>query len=125
MPKDLAEFGGILKVKVVKIEGFAETAGFMDKTDPFVELKMGEETFKTAVKNNAGGSAEFNEQFCFDKQEGEQTMRLRVLDSDTLSNDLLGSRDIDLDDSSTGNGWYTVVSNGKETGKVFLEFAYD
>mmetsp|Transcript_5274 Transcript_5274/g.12677 ORF Transcript_5274/g.12677 Transcript_5274/m.12677 type:complete len:126 (+) Transcript_5274:97-474(+) len=125
MPKDLAEFGGVLKVKVVKIQGFTEQAGFMDKTDPYVELEMGEETYKTATKNNAGGNAVFDEEFAFNKQEGEQTLRVRVYDSDTLSSDLLGARDVDLDDSSTGNGSFDVVKDGKVTGQVFIEFSYN
>lgn len=109
----------------MKIDGFSDTAGFMDKTDPFVELELGKEKYKTKVMNNAGGKADFNEEFAFDKKEGDQTIRLKVYDSDTMSNDLLGSRDIDLDDSSTGNGWYNVVKGGKETGKVLLEFSYN
>eukprot|EP00287_Rhodomonas_sp_CCMP768_P009124 CAMPEP_0196724438 /NCGR_PEP_ID=MMETSP1091-20130531/6285_1 /TAXON_ID=302021 /ORGANISM="Rhodomonas sp., Strain CCMP768" /LENGTH=125 /DNA_ID=CAMNT_0042066553 /DNA_START=66 /DNA_END=443 /DNA_ORIENTATION=+ len=125
MPKDLAEFGGVLKVTVIKIQGFDESSGFMDKTDPFVELEMGEEKFKTATKNNAGGNAEYNEEFAFNKQEGEQTLKVRVYDSDTLSNDLLGQRDVDLDDESTGNGSFDVVKDGKVTGQVFIEFAYN
>ena len=34
-------FEGVLAVLVHSIVDFSDTAGFMDKTDPFVELKVG------------------------------------------------------------------------------------
>ena len=33
----------------------------MDRTDPFVQLTLGEHTASTTVKGNAGGTADFNE----------------------------------------------------------------
>jgi len=38
---------GILHVTVHRIEGFSDTAGFMDKTDPYVQLTLGKEKRKT------------------------------------------------------------------------------
>jgi len=52
---------GDVHVKVYSIRNFKDTAGFMDKTDPFVQLTVGRITHKTTVKNNAGGSAVFDE----------------------------------------------------------------
>jgi len=123
--KDLADFAGVFKVTVVSISGFDETAGFMDKTDPFVTVKLGDEEFCTDVKSNAGGEAEFNEEFCFDKKEGADNLRVTVWDDDTLSNDLLGDRNVDLDDESINKGEFEVTKDGKVTGKVVLEFDWD
>ena len=36
-------------------------AGWMDRTDPFVQLTLGEQSASTTVKSNAGGTADFNE----------------------------------------------------------------
>ena len=40
-------FGGQIHVTVHRIEGFSDTAGFMDKTDPYVQLVLGKEKRKT------------------------------------------------------------------------------
>ena len=42
-------FEGILHVAVHRIEGFSDTAGFMDKTDPYVQLVLGKEKRKTRL----------------------------------------------------------------------------
>ena len=44
-----------------RIIGFSDKAGWMDRTDPFVQITLGGHTASTFVKNNAGGTAEFNE----------------------------------------------------------------
>ena len=49
-PKVKTSFVGQLHVKVFKIEGFADSAGMMDKTDPYVRVTMGKSTKKTSVK---------------------------------------------------------------------------
>lgn len=49
-PKAKTSFVGQLHVKVFKIEGFADSAGMMDKTDPYVSATMGKSTKKTSVK---------------------------------------------------------------------------
>jgi len=48
-----------------------------------------------------------------------------VWDDDTLSNDLLGDRNVDLDDESINKGEFEVTKDGKVTGKVVLEFDWD
>jgi len=48
-------FAGVLHITVVKIEDFSDSAGFMDKTDPYVRLRLGEESQRTVCLDNAGG----------------------------------------------------------------------
>jgi Ca2+-dependent lipid-binding protein len=62
----LAFAASVLIVKVHRISGFTDNAGWMDRTDPFVQLMYGKQKAKTKVKNNGGGNAEFNEVFFFD-----------------------------------------------------------
>ena len=52
---------GDIHIRVYSVSNFKETAGFMDKTDPFVQLTIGKISHKTKIKNNAGGSALFDE----------------------------------------------------------------
>jgi dynein heavy chain len=41
-----------LKVKVHKIDGFSDTSGFLDRTDPYVSLQFGSEKQKTSYKSD-------------------------------------------------------------------------
>jgi hypothetical protein len=60
-------FAGTVHVRVFRIMNFKDTAGWMDKADPFVQLGMGKMMHKTAVKHNAGGTVVFDEVFSFFK----------------------------------------------------------
>jgi hypothetical protein len=41
-----------IQITVHKIDGFSDTAGFMDRTDPYVLLQLGKEKQQTSVKND-------------------------------------------------------------------------
>ena len=98
-------FAGTVHVRVFRIMNFKDTAGWMDKADPFVQLGMGKMMHKTAVKHNAGGTVVFDEVFSFFKDPSHTQLEVAVYDSDTLSNDLLGQTSIDL----TGQPWMESV----------------
>ena len=69
----------VYQIMVVKIDEFRDDAGFimMDRTDPFVSLTLGNQTFKTEVKNNAGGkNVEFNERLSFKKDRTSTTLKV-------------------------------------------------
>jgi len=64
---------------VQSIKGFQDTAGFMDRTDPYVSLKLGNDKKRTRTLDNAGGSAMFAETLTFaDKQLFQNLMRVQV-----------------------------------------------
>ena len=46
------EFAGLLHVTVHKIDDFSHTAGFMDRTDPYVLLRLGSDEQTTSCKEN-------------------------------------------------------------------------
>ena len=50
VPKVKTSFAGQMHVKVFKIEGFSDSAGPMDKSDPYVSITVGKSTQKTNVK---------------------------------------------------------------------------
>ena len=67
------------QITVVKIDEFSDDAGLImtDRTDPFVSLTLGNQTFKTAVKDNAGGkNVEFNERLSFKKDRTSTTLKV-------------------------------------------------
>ena len=45
-------FAGMLHVTVHKIDEFSDTAGFMDRTDPYVLLQLGGDKQKTSYKDD-------------------------------------------------------------------------
>lgn len=49
-PKEKTSFTGQMHVKIFKIEGFSDSAGMLDRTDPYVKITMGKSTKKTSVK---------------------------------------------------------------------------
>ena len=48
-------------------------AGWMDKTDPFVEVSLGKEKYCTEIKQNAGGTVKFDEKMTFTKRADDQS----------------------------------------------------
>ena len=90
-------FAGVFHVTVVRLDNFSDTAGMMDRTDPFVEMRLGNECLKTSVKNNAGGhNVVYDETLSFNKALLAGELKVKVMDSDTLSNDTLGELTVDL-----------------------------
>ena len=45
-------FAGMLHVTVHKIDEFSDTAGFMDRTDPYVSLQLGGDKQQTSYKDD-------------------------------------------------------------------------
>jgi hypothetical protein len=114
-------FAGTVHVRVFRIMNFKHTAGWTDKTDPFVQLGLGKTMQTTTVKNNAGGAAVFDEVFSFFKDPSHTQLQVAVYDSDTLSNDLLGQTSIDL----TRQPWMESVEElgGLKEGQSYDVFA--
>ena len=51
-----------IQITVHKIDGFSDSAGFMDRTDPYVSLQLGKEKHQTSVKNDVRPSEKYS--FC-------------------------------------------------------------
>ena len=126
---------GTVHVRVFRIINFKDTAGFMDKTDPYVKLQYGTTMQKTAAKNNAGGNAVFNEVFSFVRNPSQNQLQVGVFDSDTLRDDLLGATTIDLSRQrfcnseeelrrmQDGQSYNVLDATGKVQGQVVLAFS--
>jgi hypothetical protein len=88
-------FEGKLTVTVEMIN-VPDTGGWMERTDPFVRLTLGQETMRTSVKKNAGGNVIYRETCTFNKQLTHGKLRVAVMDKDTFVDDILGECTIDL-----------------------------
>lgn len=116
-----ADVAGGLTVTVEEIRHFRDVAGLFDRTDPFCELALGSEVFRTQTHDNAGGSVSFNETFTFTaKDSAEQILQIKVMDSDTLIDDTMGVRDLDLRQHSDGPLTVDLTRNGEIRGQVCL-----
>jgi hypothetical protein len=125
-------FQGCLHVTVDRIADFAEQAGLMDKTDPYISLSLGGERLRTSTKNNAGGSVVFNETLTFaDKPLLHGNLHVQVMDSDTLFDDTLGAHTInvhgldmeseDFEDETPRP--FDVLHKGAKAGTIWLAFS--
>jgi hypothetical protein len=122
-------FDGPLHITVVKVDDFKDT--YLDKLDPSVELELGDEFRKTSCIPNAGGTGvEFHEILSFDKRSQDAILKIRVLDQNTLADDLLGERAVDVNIQAPPAGEeserplaFAMVKKGKTVGKVYLLFS--
>ena len=81
---------GDVRVTVQRIKYVEDAAGFFDN-DPVVCLTHGNVTHKTSVKQNVGGTIEFNEMYTFQKTVHEDNiLRVNVMDSATDSDTFIG-----------------------------------
>ena len=122
-----------LLVKVCKICDFQETSGFLDVSDPCVQVTLGGQSQRTTIKRNAGGSATFDEIFSFNKDGSTSLLKVVVYDSDSLTNDtVLGEVEVDLSEQyfsdtlenvASGTPFHVQSSEKNGQGTVFLAFA--
>jgi hypothetical protein len=117
-------------IHVHRIEGFSDTSGFMDKTDPFVKIIVGSQNkrvFKTQEKINAGGHATFDETFTFEQVSEllpaeEHLITIQVWDKDLLSDDFMGQSEINMRDKQalTLSAVDIMTRSGELAGKVIV-----
>lgn len=116
-----------LEVTVVNCRG---VKGFdlFSKSDPYVKLEYGDKTFKTAVRQDAGPDADFNETFSFKFVPPHYELLVEVRDKDLMGSQKMGSAIIDLwdvKDSKFLHGNYDVLDKqGRPNGHVALELRY-
>jgi len=96
---------------------------WMGKMDPMAQIQIGNQTYKTAVANNAGLTPVWTDTFTHQLTGGESTLNLTVFDVDTMSNDVVGQAVIPLNEVMTrgaSSQWYDINYNGAPAGKVQL-----
>ena len=105
-------------IHVHRIEGFSDSSGFMDKTDPFVKIIVGSQNkreFKT------------QETFTFEQVSEllpaeEHLVTIQVWDKDFLSDDLMGQSEIDMrkKQALTLSAVDIMTRSGELAGKVIV-----
>ena len=117
------EMEGTLQVKVIKAELLIDTDWF-GKMDPFVVLKLNDQSYQTTVKKNNGKHPSWFETFAFRAKEGE-SIRFDLFDKDFLkSDDLIGQGVFEIKDILCTNKDLVIKLYRKATnyvGELFLE----
>lgn len=84
-----------LQIKMMAAEFLKDEADAMGKQDPFLAFDYDNRQFKTAVRDDAGTSAKFNDVFLLENVEEQarsgKDLVMQAYDYDTAANDLLGA----------------------------------
>eukprot|EP01056_Protomagalhaensia_sp_Gyna25_P003971 Protomagalhaensia_sp_Gyna_25__3970@NODE_3574_length_528_cov_3592_239264_g3019_i0_p1_GENE_NODE_3574_length_528_cov_3592_239264_g3019_i0NODE_3574_length_528_cov_3592_239264_g3019_i0_p1_ORF_typecomplete_len120_score23_36C2/PF00168_30/1_4e15_NODE_3574_length_528_cov_3592_239264_g3019_i098457 len=99
-----------LMVHIFCANNLPPKSGFMDKTDAYVEVVLGDKRQCTAVLADCGANAEFNETLMFD-YDGESELTINVHDKDKLRDDFLGTGVLVLGGKLAGYQGSVAVSN--------------
>ncbi|KAI9164625.1 hypothetical protein H9P43_008484 [Blastocladiella emersonii ATCC 22665] len=115
---------GVLEVIVANAQNLRDVEVF-GKMDPFVELLLDTQRFRTKTAKNGSKAPAFNETFRFNVIDGCTQLRLDAWDEDTVSNDHIGSCLIPLDVAfakGLHDAWFDIFTphKHKPAGKVHL-----
>jgi len=99
-----------MKLTVVAAKLTRDTETF-SKMDPFVELKLREQTLRTKVLKSAGKTPVWDETFDLDIRYVGDDLQLDVLDEDIISNERIGSAIVKVSALCANGGvdeWFEV-----------------
>lgn len=120
---------GTLEVLLVSAKGL-ENTDYLCNMDPYVTLTCRSQEQKSSVASGKGSDPEWNETFVFTISEGAEELILKILDSDSgTQDDFVGEVKIPLDPVYLGGSLpetvYNVVKDEEYRGeiKVGLKFS--
>jgi hypothetical protein len=93
------------------------------KMDPFVEIAIGPNRYKTTVHKNGGKRPQWNETFTHEMYGNEGDMSVIVWDQDRRKVDLVGETKINLAQvlaNGSSSNWYELFWRGKTAGRILI-----
>ena len=86
--------------------------------DPYTSVTLGEQRFKTRVKEDMGKEPFWNEIFWFDVNTYEDSIKVQVLNENTFRDSVLGEIDINLSTLCVESldQWFKLINEGKDGG---------
>ena len=121
------ESRGILQVEVVEAQ-LDRSTEMWGKQDPFAELSIRLQKFKTKTHTDGAKAPVWNETTTMDVLDPSEVMKVKVFDEDMTSSDLICEGDIDLaglcQNNMSVDDWFPLQFNGKQSGKIHLRTKY-
>ncbi|OIV93526.1 hypothetical protein TanjilG_28683 [Lupinus angustifolius] len=119
---------GTLEVFLVSAKGL-ENTDFLCNMDPYVLLTCRTQEQQSSVASGKGSDPEWNETFIFNLSEGISELKMKIMDSDTLTaHDLVGEVDIPLEPlfikGSLPITVYNVVKDGHYCGEIRVGLSF-
>ena len=117
---------GTLEIEVVEAK-LDRSTEFFGKQDPFTELSIRLQKFKTKTHEDGAKAPVWNETTTMDVLDPSEEMTVQVFDEDYTSNDLICEGTISLSalciDTPVDN-WFQLQYKGKPSGKIHLRTKY-
>ena len=120
------DLGGTLEVEVVeaKLERSTEMWG---KQDPFAELSIRLQKFKTKTHTDGAKAPVWNETATMDVLDPTEEMAVQVFDEDMTANDLICEGTVNLATlclDTPVDAWFALHFDGKPSGSIHLRTKY-
>lgn len=118
-----ALMGRTLMIRPVAAQLTHRTDFILFKMDPFVEIAIGANRYKTTVHKNGGKRPQWNETFTHELYGNEGDMSVIVWDQDRKKVDLVGETKINLGQvlaNGSSSNWYELFWRGKTAGRILI-----
>ena len=115
--------GRTLIIRPVAAQLTHNTDFFLFKMDPFVEIAIGPNRYKTTIHKNGGKRPQWNETFSHELFGNEGDMTVIVWDQDRKKVDLVGETRINLGQvlaHGSSSNWYELFWRGKTAGRILI-----
>jgi hypothetical protein len=115
--------GRTLLIRPVAAQLTHNTDFFLFKMDPFVEIIIGPQRYKTSVHKNGGKRPQWNQTFSHPLFGAENEIAIIVWDQDRRKADLVGETRVNLAQvlaHGSSSNWYELFWRGKSAGRVLV-----
>jgi len=113
----------VISVKTARLERDTDTFGSME---PYCKIKYEENKIKTKVDSSGGKNPNWDETFTLEVG-SSPSLTISVWDSDTFSNEEIGTAVIQIDHLKANGGltdWLKLSYQDKNVGEVYVEIIY-
>ncbi|KAI8887231.1 hypothetical protein K501DRAFT_175763 [Backusella circina FSU 941] len=97
------------------------------KQDPFVVLRLGENTRKTRTDYRGGQHPIWDDQINIPVPEKKNMMVVQVYDEDSKREDLISETEVDITkvlEDGEWDSWHPLVYKGRSAGEIYLEMTF-